>query len=73
MFYRWDPVESRHVILAKDDSEPYQVTIPRSTLLPEYNQIYILASDTSGNVSNLVIVLLYLLNTQPIFLPLISK
>jgi hypothetical protein len=73
MFYRWDPVESRHVILAKDDTESYQVTIPRSTLLPEYNQIYILASDTSGNVSNLVIVLLYFLNTQPIFLPLISK
>lgn len=73
MFYRWDPVKSHHMILSNDDTEPYQVTIPRSSLLPEYNQIYILASDTSGNISNLVIVLLYLLDTQPTFLPLISK
>jgi hypothetical protein len=76
-FIRWDAVNLQYVTIGTVDQAPYRINIDASTLNPEWNQVFVTASDEAGNNSESPYIWLYKLGegeiTNLIFLPFAGK
>lgn len=76
-FFRWDAVNEVYVTLGILDMPPFQIEINASTLNPNWNQVFVTASDLAGNKSDRTYIWIYKLVEgemgNMIYLPAIGK
>jgi hypothetical protein len=72
VFIRWDAVNLQYVTIGTVDQAPYRITINASTINPEWNQVFVTASDVAGNNSDSPYIWLYKFSNL-IFLPYAGK
>jgi hypothetical protein len=58
-FLRWDAVNELYVTLGILDKPPFQIEIDASTLNPNWNQVFVFASDPAGNKSDNTFIWIY--------------
>jgi hypothetical protein len=51
-FFRWDAVNLEYVTIGTLSQAPFQINIKADTLNPEWNEIFVIASDAAGNRSD---------------------
>jgi hypothetical protein len=59
-FFRWDPILERYIDIATVEKSPYVYYIDTWVLKPAWNQIFVRAYDTYGNVSAREFIWVYL-------------
>jgi hypothetical protein len=78
-FIRWDAVNLKYIYIGTLTQAPYHTDINASTLNPEWNQVFAVASDPAGNQSGHPSIWLYKIvegkmsSLTFIFLPMIGK
>ncbi|MEJ2599445.1 MAG: hypothetical protein P8Z00_14005 [Anaerolineales bacterium] len=76
-FFRWDAVNLEYVTIGTLNQAPFRINIQAGTLNPEWNQIFVTASDAAGNQSDHPFIWLYKLAggemDHLIFLPITGK
>lgn len=76
-FFWWDAVNLRHITLATLVQGPFRININASMLNPEWNQVFVIASDAAGNKSDYPFIWLYKLGegktSRWIYLSIIEK
>jgi len=76
-FLRWDAVHELYVTLGILDMPPFHIEIDASTLNPNWNQVFVFASDLAGNKSEIPFIWIYKLVQGEmgnlIYLPMVRK
>jgi hypothetical protein len=58
-FQRWDAVNEQYITLGILEQPPFQITVNASSLNPEWNQVFVVATDLAGNTSERAYIWLY--------------
>ena len=76
-FFRWDAVNLEYVTIGTLSQAPFRINVEAGTLNPEWNQVFVIATDAAGNESDLPFIWLYKLvggkMNNLIFLPITGK